>query len=124
MNDLDQIFEQLKGILKKYEEGLEGRKSIINSKTQSGKASYHIYGKKEVVILDRKPQQTYVVGIIKQKHFIGFYSMPVYSHPKSVFPQNPDLKKFLIGKSCFNVKYLDDGIEKDIERIIKIGIEI
>ncbi len=80
MADLQSMFEQLKTLLQKYEKkpGLVGRDTTIDPKTKIVKPAYHIYGKKEVSLMGRKPQQTYVVGIILQKHFVVFYSMPLY----------------------------------------------
>ncbi len=74
--------------------------------------------------MGRKPQQTYVVGIILQKHFVGFYSMPLYSHPREIVLDNPDLIRMRKGKSCVNVNKLNTPILCGLEKLIKEGIAV
>jgi len=114
----------LKDLLEKNSKGLDARTVTIGSKAKPQKLAFHLYGKKEVRILNRKPQQTYIVGIIMQKHFIGFYSMPVYSHPKEFTITHPVLKKSRKGKSCFNISRLDDNMIRELDDIIKKSIQL
>jgi len=122
--DLIKIFASLTQLLEKHKKDLEAHETTIGSKARGNKPALHLYGKKKVSIVGRKPQQTYVVGIILQKNFVGFYSMPIYSHPKEFKIDNPDLIKFRKGKSCINVHYLNKQILQDIEQIIKQGIKV
>jgi hypothetical protein len=66
---------------------------------------------------------TYICGIILQKRFVSFYSMPVYSHPEK-FQLSPDLGKMKKGKSCINVTHLNPSLEKEIESIVVEGIAL
>src|SRR3989338_6112621 len=124
MSDLKSIFNMLKDLLEKNSKGLDARTVTIGSKAKPQKLAFHLYGEKEVRILNRKPQQTYIVGIIMQKHFIGFYSMPVYSHPKEFTITHPVLKKSPKGKSCFNISRLDDNMIRELDDIIKKSIQL
>lgn len=93
------------------------------SKATKAKPSYHLYGKKSVSLFGRNPQPTYVAGIIQQKHFVGFYSMPIYSHPKE-FSFSPELAKMVKGKSCINVTKLTPALEKELEAALLKGIRL
>lgn len=122
--ELNTIFLELKKILKKYNKGLLiGREDLPNSTAKEKKPLYALYGKKEVAIFNKKPQQTYVVGIMHQKNFVGFYSMGLYAFPKKLKIENEKLKKTLKGKSCFQITKLDTEILKAVEAHIKQAIE-
>lgn len=125
MNDLAPIFKKLQTLLKKHKKGLVEMNAVPNSVAKQKKDAYHLYGKKEVSILEgRKPQQTYVAGIIMQKNFVGFYFMPIYSHRDQFDIQHPALKKALKGKSCFNIKEVDADILKELDRLLVQGKEL
>lgn len=121
--NIDSLFEKLKSLLVKHSKKLNACEKIPGTKAKGGKPGYHLYGKKSVALAGRKPQPTYVAGIIAQKHFVGFYSMPIYSH-RSEFEFSPELTKCLKGKSCINVTASSPAILKEIDEIIKKGIEI
>lgn len=97
---------------------------LPGSKAKEQRTAFHIMGKEPVAIGNRKPQQTYVVGIMLHKNFVGFYSMPLYSHPKEVEIQNNDVAKMRKGKSCINVDKLSTAILKELERLVKEGNKI
>lgn len=121
--DKQEIFDVLKKMLKKHSKGLYATEVIPGSKAKDKKDGYHLYGSKEVSILGRKPQKTYVAGIIMQKHFVGFYSMHVYAHPQVLKKlKSPATRKFLKGKACFNVTTLDKDILADLEFLVAEGI--
>lgn len=94
----------------------------IDSKAKDDKPGYHLYGDKEVSLFNKKPQKTYVAGVIQQKKYVSFYFSPVYSHPELIEKVNPDLKKFLRGKSCFNIPKLNRDLLPHIEQILDVGI--
>ena len=127
MNDTEKekIFSALKKLLKPYEKDLEPHSGIINSRADMNKPAYHLYGKQEISIIEgHKPQKTYFAGIIIQKHFIGLYFMPIYSHPKKFKIANPSVKRFLKGKSCFNVTKVDKEISQEIQSLLQIGYQL
>ena len=120
---LEELFNTLKEILKKESSGMNPTKDIDNSKAKIKKAGFHLYGKKEVSILGRKPRKVYFCGIIMQKNFVGFYFMPLYSHPNK-FKLSQDLKKIKKGKSCLNIKDLSPNTKNEIIKLIRIGKSI
>lgn len=126
MEKLETIFQQLKKLLKKHEKSMRvmvGPPSASKASAASkAKPSYGLLGEKEVSIIEgRRPQKTYLAGIIQQKHFVGFYFMPIYSHPKKFAIRHPEVKRFLKGKSCFNVTRVDADILAELDRLLKEG---
>ena len=124
MRDLINIFSKLKELLKKHSSGLDLREAVSDSQVKQKKEQFHLYGNKIISILGRKPQCTYVAGIIMQKHFVGFYSMPMYSHPHKIKLKNPDLIKMRKGKSCINMKKLDSAMLRELDEHVKQGIAL
>ena len=104
MENLNEIFAEIKKILENQSEGFSAREEAIGSKSKIKKTSYHLYGTKEVSLFGKKPQQTYIAGVIQQKNYVSFYLMPIYSHPELIEDVIPELKKYLKGKSWFNIK--------------------
>jgi hypothetical protein len=123
--------KKLMALLRKYgrQKDLVLKKGYLSTKTSTAskasreKPSLQLFGKKEVSVLGRKPKQTYIAGVIEQKHFAGFYHMPMYSHTKK-FRFSPAIKKMLKGKSCINVNNLDHIILKELDQLIKDGISL
>jgi hypothetical protein len=125
MTELPKVFEALKKLLKSHRKGLEEHSAYIGSQAKTTKPSYHLYGKKEVAILaGRKPQKTYVAGVIQQKRMVSLYFMPIYSHPQAFSLQNDQLEKNRTGKNCFNIVTLDDRMVKDIDTMLSNGIAL
>lgn len=120
---LDTIFLSIKAILAKYSQNLVVTDTNIGSKAKIRKPAYHLYGSKEVSLFGKKPQKTYVAGVIQQKNYVSFYLSPIYSHPELVQQVNSELRKYLKGKSCFNIAKTTSHIYEQIEKILQIGIE-
>ena len=123
MDNLDIIFLEIKEILEKQSENLFETQQYIGSQSKQEKPGFHLYGNKDVSLFGKKPQKTYVAGVIKQKNYVSFYFSPVYSHPDDFNDINPDLKKFLKGKSCFNINKTNPEILKEIQVLLIRGIE-
>jgi hypothetical protein len=121
--DLTKTFSQLKKLLNKHAKGLAKYDEFLGSQAKDKKPALHLYGKPEVSVARRKPQQTYVAGIIEQKNFVGFYHMPVYSHPKK-FKLSPLLHKALKGKSCFHIREATPEVLAEVEGLITDGIAL
>ncbi len=111
--DLIKIFRRLKEMLKKFEDPLKP-KFDLDSK-------YDLWSFKDLVIAGRKRKEVYFAGLIIQSKYVGFYYMPIYTDTslKDVF--KPELLKLLKGKSCFHIKQLDAGLEKQIEVALEKG---
>ena len=100
-------------MLKKFEDPLKP-KFDLDSK-------YDLWSFKDLVIAGRKRKEIYFAGLIIQSKYVGLYYMPIYTDTslKDVF--KPELLKLLKGKSCFHIKQLDAGLEKQIERALEKG---
>ena len=105
------IFNKLKGMLKKYEGKLKP-KFDLDSK-------YDLWSFKDLEIAGRKRKEVYFAGLIIQSNYVGFYFMPIYVDGKLAF--GPELMKLLKGKSCFHIKELDNKLEKQIKKALKVG---
>lgn len=118
-----QVFERLKKLLSRQAKGLDQYDEYPGSQAQDRKPALHLYGKRAVSIAGRKPQPTYVAGIIQQKGYVGFYHMPVYSHPKE-FSLSPQMQRVLKGKSCFHIKEATPEVLAELESLIANGIAL
>lgn len=120
-----QLFRELKTLLRSHvSKALVLKNKYELSEALSDKPSAHLYGKKKVSIMGSPERLTYVFGVIEQKHFVGFYSMPMYSHPKDLPLKNADLKKARKGKSCLNLTKLDAVMRKELNAHIKKGLAL
>ena len=90
---------------------------FIDSQAQVKKESFHLYGK-EMVEIFGKQKKVFLAGIIKQKHYVGFYFSPIYSDPDRL-DLSGKLKKILKGKTCFYVK--DLSVLEEIEELLIQG---
>ncbi|MCW4030909.1 MAG: hypothetical protein NWE80_00935 [Candidatus Bathyarchaeota archaeon] len=119
---LDTIFLHIKEILANYSENLVVADAYIGSKAKTKKPAYHLYGSKEVSLFGKKPQKTYVAGVIQQKNYVSFYLSAIYSHPELLQHVSPELRKHLKGKSCFNLAKAGSHIYEEINKMLEIGI--
>ena len=123
MVNLEEIFKGIKQILEKNSEDLFTTTIYIGSQAKQ-KPSFHLYGNKEVSLFGKKPQKTYIAGVIQQKNYVSFYFSPIYSHPDEFVEISPNLKKTLKGKSCFNITKITPQFLEEIEEILKKGIDM
>jgi hypothetical protein len=112
-NDLIEIFNIIKKLMKKYENPLVPKIDMDSR--------YELWSVKNVVIEGRKRKEIYFAGIIIQSNYVGFYYMPVYVETdiKNMF--ETDLLKLLKGKSCFHIKKIDEVLEKQIADALEQG---
>ncbi|MFW9826681.1 MAG: hypothetical protein ACFFEY_03565 [Candidatus Thorarchaeota archaeon] len=123
MNDLEDVFLKIKSILVKYSSSFLSKDKYIGSQAIEKKPAYHLYGSKKVSLFGKKSQPTYIAGVIQQKNYVSFYLSAIYSHPELFKNISPELKKFLKGKSCFNINKLTPPILQEVEEILQIGIK-
>lgn len=122
MENLENIFLELKTILEKNSGTFLIKDRYIGSQAKQEKPAYHLYGNKEVSLFGKKPQPTYIAGVIQQKNYVSLYFSPIYSHPDLFTKISLDLKKFLKGKSCFNINKTTPQLLKEIDEVLKQGI--
>ncbi len=70
-----------------------------------------------------KPVDLQMAAAILQKGYVGFYLMCIYMNDAAKKKLSPSLLKLLKGKTCFQVKSLDDGLRKDIQTALEMGTE-
>lgn len=121
--DLEKTFRQLEKLLNKHAKGLAKYDEYPGSQAKDRKPGLHLLGKREVSIAGRKAQQTAVVSIVLQKNYVGFYHMPVYSHPQA-FKLSPAMQQALKGKSCFHIKEATPEVLAEVEGLITDGIAL
>lgn len=119
--NLDEIFQVIKKLISKYSPPL----IVSINAANTSKDQYSLLSKKDVVIAGRPRSEIWFASVIKQKNFVGFYYMPIYTNQDEAtkfFP--PELLKLLKGKSCFHVKYMDFSLEKQIAQALAKGFAL
>ena len=116
MDDLQQIFSQIRDLISRYSPPLVAKKDQADY--------YDLWSVKDVVIAGRKKKEVFFAGVIIQKGYVGFYFMPVYvdEEMKKVF--SPELLALLKGKSCFHLRRNDATVMDQIEKALQIGFDI
>lgn len=71
-----------------------------------------------------KKDKLWFASIIVQRNYLGFYFMPVYSHPELLLKVSPELRKTLKGKSCFHITKLNEEGAKEITKLLKEGFKL
>ena len=66
----------------------------------------------------------YFSSIVPKAKDVRFYFYPAYTHPEEFSDLSDGLKKFLKGKTCFHVKYLNEELEAEIKRMIAKAIKV
>lgn len=122
MENLEAIFIEIKKILEENSSNFLETDKYIGSKAKQEKQGFHLYGRKNVSLFGKKPQPTYIAGVIQQKNYVSFYLSPIYSHPELYTDISGDLKKILKGKSCFNISKASHQLLDEIEKVLKRGI--
>lgn len=66
----------------------------------------------------------FFAGLMLKKGQVGFYFMPIYTHPDKFKDVPAELKKCLKGKSCFHIKKPDAVLDRQLKDILKKGYEV
>lgn len=107
MSQLKETFEHLKPLLLPYE------KTLTNKAKASG--CYELYSIKKLILNGKEKDEMFFAGLMTKKDYIGFYFMPIYTHPDEFTDLPEELKKRLKGKSCFHIKKPDAALDKHFE---------
>jgi hypothetical protein len=122
MKNLNITFVHLKTLLMPYAEKLE---VIFNEPHR-----FELQFDKEYTTVSQKTHKTihkhglYFAGSMIHKHHVGFYFMPIYSHPNEFLTVDPQLKSLLHGQTCFRFEEITDTQKKEIAELLKKGFEI
>ncbi|WP_337867124.1 hypothetical protein [Ignavibacterium sp.] len=116
IDEKNQVFAQIKKLMKKYEPPLVARNDF--------ESRYELWSEKEIEIDRRKRKEIYFGGLIIQSSYVGFYFMPVYTDTslKEIF--EPELLSTLKGKSCFHIKKLDKKLLSQIKKSLEAGFKL
>ncbi|MBR9860467.1 hypothetical protein GYB22_06900 [bacterium] len=109
------LFKELSDILKEQIPPLRIRKESDES--------MEVCGTKERMQGKQKVDGYYFASLVQKPKDVRLYFFPIYTHVDH-FSLTADLKKFLKGKSCFHVKNLDPELKKEIQEMVKKGIEL
>jgi hypothetical protein len=110
------LFDEVKELLAAYSDRLSVRVD------EPGR--YELWSDKPVVIDGRPHKDVYFAGLVVQKHFVGFYFMPVYTHEEAREFFGPELLGLLKGKSCFHLKKLTPEISSQIVSALDAGYRL
>ena len=111
------IYDKLKPVLQQYESPFI---PVFNLDSKYDLWSY----KEDIEVNGKKRDELFFASLIIQSNYVGFYYMPIYVDKNLKESLDPELLKLLKGKSCFHIKKLDDKLEAQIEKALKIGFEL
>jgi hypothetical protein len=107
MEAFEQVYEQLRGILKPFEASLRKEQD-----TPQGYSLNTPYSKKW-------GKEIFFGAATIKKNYVSFYLMPVYMHPELLEGISPELKARMQGKSCFNFKKMEPALFEELNRLTK-----
>jgi len=113
MNDVEKtdLFNRLRKVMAAYEKLL--------TCTGDNENSYELYTTH--IMKNKKP--LFFGGVKINKNFVSYHLMGLYVFPEMVEQIDPKLRALLKGKSCFNVKRLDEHLLDQLERITQRCLE-
>ncbi len=115
--DLNYIFQFLSESISQHE--------AIFRTTGDGKTKFEAKGTLAAMQGKQKVDGFYFASILLKPKDVRFYFFPVYTHVNELHSTlSPELLKFLKGKSCFHVKYLNTEIEAEIHSLIQESIKL
>ena len=110
------LFEELRELLEPYSSGL------VVEQPEPGR--FELWSTVDIALSGTRTRRPYFAGLIVQKSYVGFYYMPLYAENELSEVFDPELLSLLKGKSCFHVKELDDQLEQQIRKALKIGFKL
>jgi len=110
------LFEQAKTLLEPYARYLSVRKDEPGY--------YDLWSERELVVDGRTRKEMFFAGLIIQKHYLGFYFMPVYTDEAAREFFGPEMLSLLKGKSCFHLRKLTPDLEAQITDALRRGFDL
>ena len=113
-----EIFEKMKSIMQKQIPPL-----VISKNTDD---NFELIGDKPVPYGSTKKivPGMYFSSLLVRKDLISFHFFPMYINREVFIPLIPNMIKILSGKTCFNIKKLEQMNEKELSALFKRGIEL
>ncbi len=117
--------ETKKEIVKKFSKLFEKVTPPMVLVSQSEKGM-QLIGNKEVPYGSTKKMVPgmFFVSVISAKTMVSFHFFPIYYNEKTFEPLAPNSMKYLKGKTCFNYTKPEQVDEKEIEALLKKGVEV
>jgi len=112
-----QIFDLLKAALQKQSPPMVVSKDKKDVFELIGNKAVP-YGSKKVIV-----PGMYFCSIVARKDMVSFYFFPIYFHVKNFEVLIPTLVKCLKGKTCFNFKKPEQVNEKELNALLKKGVQ-
>ena len=113
--ELKQIFDAVKPLISPYAKGSVVARVDFDIR-------YELYSELDLVDqLGKARKEVMFAAAIVQGRHMGFYFMPIYSHPELVERIGPSLRKTLKGKSCFNLTRWDATLAAEAKALLKEG---
>jgi len=110
-DNFQNTFNQLKSILKKFENNL--RVKADNDNNYCLNAGYD----------EKRKADIYFGAVQIKKNYVSYHLMPVYVNPKLLDGISPEIKKRMQGKSCFNFKVTEKKLFAELLMLTKKGFE-
>jgi hypothetical protein len=85
---------------------------------------FEVVGTKKAMQGRKEVDGFYFGSIIPKPGDIRLYFFPIYTHAKKYDWISGDMRKCLKGKSCFHFKKLDRPLRLELEKMIKLGIDL
>ncbi len=114
MDNKSKIFQDLKRILRKYNDPL----------VESGdmETSYHLYGTKPASVGKSNYEGIHFASAVIRTKYVALHFFPIYTHVAKFEGIDSELRKCLKGKSCFHIKKDDEDLYKKIENLLELGM--
>ncbi|MEM7659142.1 MAG: hypothetical protein AAF399_23680 [Bacteroidota bacterium] len=114
--DLSEIQDTLKDILKAHLGDLKIRKELDNV--------FEVCGTVEAMQGKQKVDGFYFASVVPKPKDIRLYFFPLYTHKEEMGELSAPLQKFLKGKTCFHIKYLDDALIAELKDLTARALEL
>lgn len=86
--------------------------------------NFELAGTKEVMQGKQKVDGYYFCSIVPKPKDVRLYFFPIYTHVDAFSTISAELRKCLKGKSCFHIKKWSLELEKEIEKMMKLGVQL
>ena len=103
---------------------LKKHKSVFKEGTNAS-GNYEVHGTIEAMQGKQKVDGYYFSTVVPKPKDVRLYFFPMYTHREKLFDgMSVELAKFLKGKSCYHIKFLNDVLEVEIDKLIATAVRI
>ena len=125
MPDLQPVFEELRRRLSSHEDAFTVSTNLTDANRPTSRKvvepspgdTYMLLGAPS----DSYPDGMVFAGVKRQKRYVSYYLMPVYTEPTLAAAVSPELRKRMQGKSCFNFTRVDDALLDELADLTERG---